>query len=141
LKNKWCQEIKDAYAQVNIDGEVYKNARIQEEFLDSRLDEVKWGVAVQKLKERAREEQRAIKEQIRDEQRAKKEKEVVDELDIESTWTMESEASEYREAVALEESMRSNVNVRRKWLADQATSNFEEDDFEDAEQEFEDAEA
>jgi hypothetical protein len=98
-------------------------------------------VAVQKLKERAREEQRAIKEQIRDEQRAKKEKEVVDELDIESTWTMESEASEYREAVALEESMRSNVNVRRKWLADQATSNFEEDDFEDAEQEFEDAEA
>jgi T5orf172 domain/Domain of unknown function (DUF4041) len=294
-QGKLIQEIKDAYAQVNSDGEVYKNARIQEEFLDSRLEEVKWGVAVQKLKERAREEQRAIKEQIRDEQRAKKEiekairqaereeelvnkaiaklrkqfeeasgaekaklefqlaelsvklaeaeergkkalsmaqqtkrghvyiisnvgsfgenvfkvgltrrldptervrelgdasvpfpfdvhamlrsedapaletalhrrfvekqvnkvnkrkeffqvslkqlKEVVDELDIESTWTMEYEASEYRETVALEESMRCNVNVRRKWLADQATFNFEADDFEDAEQEFEEAEA
>jgi T5orf172 domain/Domain of unknown function (DUF4041) len=294
-QGKLIQEIKDAYAQVNSDGEVYKNARIQEEFLDSRLDEVKWGVAVQKLKERAREEQRAIKEQIRDEQRAKKEiekairqaereeelvnkaiaklrkqfeeasgaekaklefqleelsvklaeaeergkkalsmaqqtkrghvyiisnvgsfgenvfkvgltrrldptervrelgdasvpfpfdvhamlrsedapaletalhrrfvekqvnkvnkrkeffqvslkelKEVVDEHDIESTWTMECEASEYRETIALEESMRSNVNVRKKWLADQATFNFEAGDFEDAEQELEEAEA
>jgi hypothetical protein len=72
-QGKLIQEIKDSYAQVNMDGEVYKNARIQEEYLDSRLEEVKWGVAVQKLKERAREEQRAIKEQIREEQRAKKE--------------------------------------------------------------------
>ena len=72
-QGKLIQEIKDAYALVNRDGEVYKNARIQEEYLDSRLEEVKWGVAVQKLKERAREEQRAIKEQIREEQRAKKE--------------------------------------------------------------------
>ena len=54
---------------------------------------------------------------------------------------MEYEASEYRETVALEESMRSNVNVRRNWLADQATFNFEADDFEDAEQELEEAEA
>jgi T5orf172 domain/Domain of unknown function (DUF4041) len=294
-QGKLIQEIKDAYAQVNSDGEVYKNARIQEEFLDSRLEEVKWGVAVQKLKERAREEQRAIKEQIRDEQRAKKEiekairqaereeelvnkaiaklrtqfeeasgaekaklefqleelnvklaeaeeggkkalsmaqqtkrghvyvisnvgsfgenvykvgltrrldpnervrelgdasvpfpfdvhamlmsedapaletalhrrfvekqvnkvnkrkeffqvslkelKEVVGELGIESTWTMESEASEYRETVALEASMRANVDVRKKWLADQAAFKFEADDFEDAEQELEEAKA
>ena len=64
---------KDAYALVNMDGEVYKNARIQEEYLDSRLEELKWAVAVQKIKEQKREEQRAIKERIRDEQRAKKE--------------------------------------------------------------------
>ena len=58
---------------VNRDGEVYKNARIQKEYLDSRLEELKWAVAVQKLKERTREEQRAIREQIREEQKAKRE--------------------------------------------------------------------
>lgn len=67
------QEIKDAYALVNKDGEVYKNARIQEEYLDSRLEELKWAIAVQRIKEQKREEQRAIREQIREEQRAKKE--------------------------------------------------------------------
>jgi len=72
-QTKLIQEIKDAYALVNLDGEVYKKARIHEEYLDSRLDEIKWGAAVLRLKEKAREEQRAIKEQIREEQRAKKE--------------------------------------------------------------------
>ena len=67
------QEIKDAYALVNKDGEVYKNARIQEEYLDSRLEEIKWAAAVQKLKEKTREEQRAIREQIREEERARRE--------------------------------------------------------------------
>jgi hypothetical protein len=294
-QGKLIQEIKDAYAQVNSDGEVYKNARIQEEFLDSRLDEVKWGVAVHKLKERAREEQRAIKEQIREEQRAKKEiekaikqaereeelvnraiakirkqfeeasgaekaklesqleelsiklaeaeekgkkalsmaqqtkrghvyiisnlgsfgesvykigltrrvqplervhelgdasvpfpfdvhamlksedapaletalhrrfvemqvnkvnrrkeffkvslkqlKEVIDEMGIGCTWTMEYEASQYRETQALEEAMRSNAGLRKKWIDEQATFKFDADDFDDAQQELEEAEA
>jgi hypothetical protein len=294
-QGKLIQEIRDAYALVNADGEVYKNARIQEEYLDSRLEELKWGVAVLKLKEKAREEQRAIKEQIREEQRAKKEieraikqaereeelvnkaiaklreqfeeasgaekarlesqlqemqvklaeaeekgkkamsmaqqtkqghvyiisnvgsfgenvykigltrrldpnervrelgdasvpfpfdvhamlksddapaletalhrrfvekqvnkvnrrkeffkldlhelKQVVDELGIESTWTMAGEASQYRETLALEEAMRSNSDLRRKWIEEQSTFNFDEGDFEDAEQELEEAEA
>ena len=72
-QGRLIQEIKDAYALVNRDGEVYKNARIQEEYLDSRLDELKWAVAVQKLKEKTREEQRAIREQIREEEKARKE--------------------------------------------------------------------
>lgn len=72
-QGKLIQEIKDARALVNEDGEVYKNARIEEEYLDSRLEEVKWAVAVQKLKEKAREEQRAIQEQMREEERARKE--------------------------------------------------------------------
>jgi T5orf172 domain/Domain of unknown function (DUF4041) len=72
-QGKLIREIKDAYALVNRDGEVYKNARIQKEYLDSRLDELKWGAAVQKLKEKTREEQRAIREQIREEQKAKRE--------------------------------------------------------------------
>lgn len=72
-QGRLIQEIKDAYALVNKDGEVYKNARIQEEYLDARLEELKWAVAVQKLKEKAREEQRAIREQMREEERAKRE--------------------------------------------------------------------
>ncbi len=70
---KLIQEIKDAYALVNQDGEVYKNARIQEEYLDARIEELKWAVAVQNLKEKTREEQRAIREQIREEQKARRE--------------------------------------------------------------------
>jgi hypothetical protein len=294
-QGKLIQEIKDAYAQVNSDGQVYKNARIQEEYLDSRLEELKWGVAVHKLKEKAREEQRAIREQIREEHRAQKEieraikqaqreeelvnkalarlrkqleeasgaekakleaqleemnvklaeaeergrkaismaqqtksghvyiisnlgsfgenvykvgmtrrldpqervrelgdasvpfpfdvhailksedapgletalhrrsvekqvnkinkrkeffrvslkelKNVVDELGVEGTWTLEYEASQYRETLALEEAMRSNSDVRKKWLAEQATFKFEDEDFDDAEQELEEAEA
>ncbi|WP_165235770.1 GIY-YIG nuclease family protein [Aquisphaera insulae] len=67
------QEMKDSYALVNKDGEVYKNARIQREYLDARLGELKWAVVVQRIKEQAREEQRAIREQIREEQKAKRE--------------------------------------------------------------------
>ena len=294
-QGKLIQEIKDAYALVNRDGEVYKNARIQEEYLDSRLEEVKWGVAVLKLKEKSREEQRAIREQIREEQRAKKEiekairqaereeelvnkaidklrkqfeeaseaekanletqlqelnvklaeaeekgkkaismaqqtkqgnvyiisnlgsfgenvykigltrridptervrelggasvpfpfdvhamlqsddapaletalhrrfverqvnkvnkrkeffkvglnelREAIGELGIDCTWTLEYEASQYRETQALEEAMKSNAGLRKQWLEEQATFNFEPEDFEDAEQEFEEAEA
>lgn len=294
-QGKLIQEIKDAFAMVNLDGEVYKNARIHEEYLDARLEEVKWGVAVLKIKEKSREEQRAIREQIREEQRAKKEiekaikqaereeelvnkaiaklrkqfeeaseaekakleiqllelnvklaeaeekgkkaismaqqtkqghvyiisnlgsfgenvykigltrridptervrelgdasvpfpfdvhamlksddapaletalhrrfverqvnkvnrrkeffkvslaelREVIDELSIDCKWTMEYEASQYRETQALEEAMRSNAGLRKQWLEQQATFNFDETDFEDAEQEFEEAEA
>jgi T5orf172 domain/Domain of unknown function (DUF4041) len=294
-QGKLIQEIKDAYAMVNKDGEVYKNARIHEEYLDSRLEEVKWGVAVLKLKEKSREEQRAIREQIREEQRAKKEiekaikqaereeelvnkaiakirkqfeeasgaekaklelqmqelnvklaeaeergrkaismaqqtkqghvyiisnlgsfgenvvkiglsrrldptervrelgdasvpfpfdihamlksddapaletalhrrfverqvnkvnrrkeffkvslaelREVIDELGIDCVWTLEYEASQFRETQTLEEAMRSNEGLRKQWLEQQATFKFDETNFEDAEQELEEAEA
>lgn len=72
-KGKLIQEIKDAYALVNRNGEVFRNARIQEEYLDARLEELKWAAAVQRVKEKEREEQRAIREQIREEERARKE--------------------------------------------------------------------
>ena len=293
-QGKLIQEIKDAYALVNRDGEVYKNARIQEEYLDSRLEEVKWGVAVLKIKEKSREEQKAIREQIREEQKAKKEiekaikqaereeglvnkalaklrkqfeeaseaerqkievqmqelnvklaeaeakgqkaismaqqtkqghvyiisnlgsfgedvykigltrridptervrelgdasvpfpfdvhamlkaedapaletllhrrfverqvnkvnrrkeffrvslgeiRQVIGELGIDCQWTLESEASQYRETQALEAAMRSNAGLRKQWLDEQATFKFDDEDFEDAEQEFEEAE-
>lgn len=72
-QGKLIQEIKDVYALANHNGEVFRNARIHEEYLDARLEELRWGVAVQRVKEQEREEQRAIKEQIREESKARKE--------------------------------------------------------------------
>ncbi|WP_435020198.1 DUF4041 domain-containing protein [Tundrisphaera sp. TA3] len=72
-QGRLIQEIKDVYALSNHNGEVFKNARIHEEYLDARLEELKWAVAVQRIKEKEREEQRAIREQLRDEEKAKKE--------------------------------------------------------------------
>ena len=72
-QGKLIQEIKDTFALVNHNGEVFRNARIQEEFLDARLEELKWAVAVQRLRDKEREEQRAIREQMREEEMARKE--------------------------------------------------------------------
>ncbi|GAC1473296.1 MAG: hypothetical protein NVSMB9_21690 [Isosphaeraceae bacterium] len=72
-QGKLIQEIKDVYALANHNGEVFKNTRIHEEYLDARLEELKWAVAVQRLKEKEREEQRAIRERIREEEKALKE--------------------------------------------------------------------
>ncbi len=294
-QGKLIQEIKDAYALVNKDGEVYKNARIEEEYLDSRLDELRWAVAVQKLKEKIREEQRAIRERIREEERARKEMEraikqaereeelvnkaiarikrqfeeaseaekarleaqllelnvklveaeekskkaismaqqtkkghvyiisnigsfgedvykigltrrldpnervrelgdasvpfpfdvhamlasddapalettlhrrflerqvnkvnkrkeffrvslkeirdVADELSLDASWTLMAEAAQYRETLALEQAMKTNTELRRRWLEEQATFNFDEESLEEADQELEEVEA
>jgi membrane protein involved in colicin uptake len=72
-QGKLIQEIKDVYALANHDGEVFKNARIHPEYLEARLEELKWAVAVQRLKEKEREEQRAIREQMREEEKARRE--------------------------------------------------------------------
>ena len=74
-QGKLIQEIRDVYALANHNGDVFKNARIHEEYLDARLEELKWAVAVQRVKEKDRDEQRAIREQIRDEEKARKEME------------------------------------------------------------------
>jgi hypothetical protein len=294
-QGKLIQEIKDAYALVNKDGEVYKDARIQEEYLDSRLEELKWAVAVQKLKEKTREEQRAVREQIREEEKAKKEieraikqaereeevvnkaiakirrqfeeaseaekarldaqlqelniklveaeekskkaismaqqtkkghvyivsnvgsfgeevykigltrrldpierirelgnasvpfpfdvhamlasddapaletalhrrflerqvnkvnkrkeffrvglkeiREVADELSLDASWTLVAEAAQYRETLALEQAMKTDTELKRRWLEEQATFDFDEESFEEADQELEEVEA
>ena len=65
--------IRDAFTLVNYNGAAFRNARIQESYLDSRLMELRWAVAVQEIKLREKEEQRQIKEQIREEERAQRE--------------------------------------------------------------------
>jgi len=67
------QQIRDAFALVNFNGQAFRNARITDEYLVARLDELKWGATAVALRERDREEQRQIKAQIREEEKAQRE--------------------------------------------------------------------
>jgi len=67
------QKIKDAYQVVNNNGKAFRNALITEEYLNARIDELKWDVITQELKWQDQEEQRTIKEQIREEEKARRE--------------------------------------------------------------------
>lgn len=67
------QKLRDAHALVNIGGEAFKRARICEEYLAARMDELTWAVRAMELRRLEREEQRRIKEQLREEERARKE--------------------------------------------------------------------
>lgn len=67
------QEIRDAFTLVNAHGEAFRNARVTEAYLASRLEELKWATIAMEIKNREKEEQRAIKERIREEERARKE--------------------------------------------------------------------
>lgn len=69
------QEILDAFALVNHNGAPFRNARINQEYLDVRLTELKWAVTTFELKKIEREEQAAIKAQIREEEKAIREME------------------------------------------------------------------
>lgn len=67
------QKIRDAFELVNHHGRAFRNARIAEPYLKTRLEELRWGVIATELRDREREEQRALKERIREEERAQKE--------------------------------------------------------------------
>jgi len=67
------QKIRDAFALVNNNGSAFRDAQIKVEYLNSRLMELKWLIAVNVLKEKEKEEQRQIREQIREEEKARKE--------------------------------------------------------------------
>lgn len=67
------QQIRDAFAVVNINGKAFRDARIAEDYLAARLAELKWAATAQQLKMEEREEQRRVKEQIREEEKARRE--------------------------------------------------------------------
>lgn len=67
------QEIRGAFHLVNHNGAAFRNARISQEYLDSRLEELRWAATAQALQNQEREEQRRIREQIREEERARRE--------------------------------------------------------------------
>jgi hypothetical protein len=68
-----AQQIKDAFTVVNFNGQAFRNARITEQFMAARLEELKWGETAQQLRLQEREEQRRIKEQLREEEKARRE--------------------------------------------------------------------
>ncbi len=68
-----AQEIRDAFTVVNYNGHAFRNARISEEYLTARLDELKWGETAQQFKLQEREEQRRTKELLREEEKARRE--------------------------------------------------------------------
>ncbi|AVH38012.1 DUF4041 domain-containing protein [Pseudomonas monteilii] len=67
------QEIRDAAALVNLNGASFRNARIADEYMNSRLEELRWAVTAKLLKDQEREEQRQLREQIREEEKARRE--------------------------------------------------------------------
>lgn len=67
-----AQQIKDSYSLVNHLGKPFKDARITPEFLQARLEELRWAAVAYELKLKEREEQRLIKEQIREEEKARR---------------------------------------------------------------------
>lgn len=70
---KLRQQIQDAFALVNGNGEAFRNARITELYLDARLEELKWACIAHEIRKQEQEEQRRIKERIREEEKAKRE--------------------------------------------------------------------
>jgi hypothetical protein len=67
------QEIRDSFSLVNLNGEAFRSARVSETYLDARLNELRWAVAVHELRLKEREEQRRLQEQIREEEKARRE--------------------------------------------------------------------
>ncbi|MFL5243942.1 MAG: DUF4041 domain-containing protein [Gemmataceae bacterium] len=70
---KLGQQIRDAFALVNFNGRAFRDARIKEEYLAARLDELRWAAVAQHLAMQERDEQRDVKERAREEARAAKE--------------------------------------------------------------------
>jgi hypothetical protein len=67
------QQLRDAAAVVNQNGKAFRNAHIKDEYLTLRIEELKWAVVANEIKDQEREEQRQIKERIREEEKARKE--------------------------------------------------------------------
>lgn len=70
---KLSQEVKDAFQLVNYNGSAFRSAQITDIYLQARLNELKWGVAVNEIMLEEKEEQRRIKEQLREEEKARRE--------------------------------------------------------------------
>jgi hypothetical protein len=104
------QQIRDAFAIVNHHGGAFRDARITDAYLASRLEELKWGAVAARLKQQERDEQRALREQARDEERVRREAE------REQREAAKQAESEQRAMARLEAEMREQEDVRRAEL-------------------------
>jgi F0F1-type ATP synthase membrane subunit b/b' len=69
------QKIEDAFYLLNNLGSAFRDTKITKEFLEARLEELKWGHVISEIKKKEKEEQRRIREEIREEEKARKERE------------------------------------------------------------------
>lgn len=67
------QRLKDAFLLVNTQGRAFGNSRIEPEYLDARIEELRWAAVVERIKKDHKEEQRRIKERMREEAKAQRE--------------------------------------------------------------------
>ncbi len=67
------QKLTDAFNMVNYNGKAFRNARINNDFFQLRLEELRLACVLAEIHKRDIEEQRRIREQIREEEKARKE--------------------------------------------------------------------
>lgn len=70
---KLQQAIRDSFNLVNYNGQAFRDARILDEYLQSRLEELHWAEVAHQLKAQERDEQRAAKQKIREEAKVARE--------------------------------------------------------------------
>lgn len=111
------RQIIDAFALVNYNGTAFRNARITDVYLSSRLSELKWAVAVHALREREKEEQRRIREQIREEEKARREiNRALKEASHEEESLQKAVAKVQAQAATASESQRAEFDAKLKEL-------------------------
>ena len=67
------KELHDAFILVNNNGDAFRDARITEDFLRLYEEKLRLATVLLEIKEKDKEEQRAIREQMREEERARRE--------------------------------------------------------------------
>lgn len=70
---KIIEAVKEDFILLNKYGQAFRNARINPDYLNLRIEEITWASLVHEFKVREREEQREIREMIREEEKARKE--------------------------------------------------------------------
>lgn len=70
---KLNKELNDAFNLVNFNGQAFRNTRITNEYLDLCTQRLRYATILYELKEKDKEQQRAIKEQMREEAKAQRE--------------------------------------------------------------------
>ena len=112
------QQIKDSFSVVNESGS-YVGTEITKEFLEARMEELKWAMKVQEIIEEEKEEQRILKERLRDEalarreaeKEAQKQKEDAEEAEREAKKRQQSEEEFKRKVEELAEKIRTEADA------------------------------
>lgn len=114
------QEILDAAAVVTQLGAPFRNARVNDEYLRARLEELRWGVTAKLLKDQEREEQRQMREQMREEEKARREYErAIKDAEKEESTLRKALDKAYGQVAAASAAERADFEARLALLQDQ----------------------